>query len=91
MISIDTFEALAALDPCDLDYHAGRYSSGASLQEAVETAQEKGASKAGRSAVDRILRRALRETRGDGGDPGVIPCLGGDPEKVWKQWKASRP
>lgn len=80
-IPAEIISDFSAIEPDSLMFHRDRYESGRYLRDAISYFQcgERGAGMF-------YLRKALKATRTDGGDEGTIPCLGGEPERVWRKW-----
>jgi len=75
------FERMKQLNPDDVQFHADRYESLYLFQEAIYFAQE-----GDEECMELTLQQALEATEEDRGDPGTIPCLGGEPQKVWEMF-----
>ncbi len=78
-------DLLRQIRPEDLDWHAARWTSARTFQEAVERAWDD--EEPFRESDAWLIRQAAEEAETeDGADWGNIPSLGGEPERVW--WEA---
>lgn len=81
MVGMRGMDLLRMIKPDDLNFHAARYTSAQSLRVVVERAQTERFS--AHQIAHFVHEIATACKLADGANYGSIPCLGGQPARVW--------